>query len=294
MLFDRIIYINLDRRPDRNQNMIDLLTKHNLAHISQRFRAYDGKTLDLENINRSLITKEGIKDAKENKNLYTVLTPGGIGCALSHYSIYKKIVDENINSCLILEDDIRFSDKFEEQIKILENILSKDKEEYDLFFLGFHNSSLNYKYSCKINRICMYSRIYGLFGYIVTNTGARKLLNLYPITNQIDTEISNHSDEIKILGLSYDTSIIFSDPSSIHTHYGTDIQIRNDILENKINDIKVLKNLYEINKSNINKENDIIADDNNRIIIITVVSVVLFVLLLTIICYLIKKHIKSM
>jgi glycosyl transferase family 25 len=33
------------------------------------------------------------------------LTPGVIGCALSHLKIYKKIVDENIPLALVLEDD---------------------------------------------------------------------------------------------------------------------------------------------------------------------------------------------
>jgi GR25 family glycosyltransferase involved in LPS biosynthesis len=295
MLFDKIIYINLDRRPDRNKNMIELLHKYNLAHISQRFRAYDGRQLNLDNIDQSLITKQGINDATESNKLYTILTPGGIGCALSHHAIYKKIIDDNINACLILEDDVQFSDKFNAQLNILENIIKRDDIDYDLFFLGFTKSALNYKHSCKINRICSYSRIYGLFGYIVTNKGARKLLNIFPITKQIDTEISNHSDQIKILGLSYETSIIFSDQSSIHTKFGTDIQIRNDLLENKINDSKIIKNLYNIDVLNqYDQDLDQNSDQTNRKVIVIIIIVILFVLLLSIICYLIKKHIKSM
>lgn len=34
------------------------------------------------------------------------MTPGEIGCSLSHHSIYRKIVAENIDCALILEDDV--------------------------------------------------------------------------------------------------------------------------------------------------------------------------------------------
>ncbi len=46
------------------------------------------------------------KKAKQQLNL------GEIGCALSHKAVYKKMIDENIQQALILEDDIRILPNF--------------------------------------------------------------------------------------------------------------------------------------------------------------------------------------
>jgi GR25 family glycosyltransferase involved in LPS biosynthesis len=280
MLFEKIIYINLDRRTDRNKNMLELLKKFNLLNITERLSAVDGKTLDLNNINPDIITAKGIKDAKESNKLYTVLTTGAIGCAMSHRAIYKKIIKDKINSCLILEDDITFSDKFHNQLTILESIIDED---YDLFFLGYHDSSLAYNHMCKINKICLFTHVYGLFGYIVTYKGAQKLLNMFPITSQIDSEISLQSDKIKTLGLSYDTTIIFSDKSSVHTKFGTDIQIRQPLeLSQTLN--------------NNNKDDNTVGDNINKInkdqtILMIILIIILLALFIIILCRLfIKKN----
>lgn len=47
--------------------------------------------------------------------------PGEIGCALSHQKIYKKMIDENIDNALILEDDVVLNEEFKnvmEQITV--------------------------------------------------------------------------------------------------------------------------------------------------------------------------------
>jgi glycosyl transferase family 25 len=224
MLFDKIIYINLDRRPDRNQNVIDQLKKLNLDSMSERFSAIDGKKLNLDEIDSKIITKQGIEDAKKSDVLYTHLTPGAIGCAMSHQAIYQKIVNENIVKCLILEDDITFVDDFNKKIEELEKKITND---YDLFFLGYHGVSQYDIINITPNNIHKFITIYGLFGYIVTKKGAQKLLDLYPITLQIDSEITNNSENIDIYGVDRDSRLILSDPSQQSYKFGTDIQVKN-------------------------------------------------------------------
>lgn len=58
------------------------------------------------------------------------LTPGEIGCALSHIEIYKKMVKENIPRCIIIEDDARLHIHFR---RIIENIISHNHS--DIVFL---------------------------------------------------------------------------------------------------------------------------------------------------------------
>ena len=223
MLFDKIIYINLDRRPDRNQNVIEQLKKLNLYSMSERFSAVDGKKLNLDDIDSKIITKQGIEDAKKANVLYIPLTPGAIGCAMSHRAIYEKIVNENIARCLILEDDITFVDDFNKKIEELEKEITYD---YDLFFLGYHGVSQYDVNLPRTNNTYKFITIYGLFGYIVTKKGAQKLLDLYPITLQIDSEITKNSEKIDIYGIGRDSRLILSDPSQQSYKFGTDIQVK--------------------------------------------------------------------
>ena len=52
------------------------------------------------------------------------VTAAEIGCAFSHYSIYKRMVDQNIPSALIFEDDVLVSDVINNSLKVAEKILS--------------------------------------------------------------------------------------------------------------------------------------------------------------------------
>src|SRR5438445_13851154 len=105
MMFDKIFYINLDRRPDRDKNVKSIISKFKLQDKIIRVPAIDGSKLNLNTVSKTLITKNGLDDAKNvNQKAGIPLTPGGIGCALSHRTIWKKIFeDDNISCALILE-----------------------------------------------------------------------------------------------------------------------------------------------------------------------------------------------
>lgn len=210
MLFDAVLYINLDRRPDRNDHVKKLLLKHNLYDISTRIDAVDGNKLDLQNISPYLVTKQGIDDAMNGKKLYTMLTKGGIGCALSHRKCYQYIVDNKINRCLVLEDDCYLDDDFNKKLRDLENNIPAD---FDILFLGHHVAYTDYDY--KNVFYFTPNKIYGLFGYIITYKGASKLLeHVFPITKQIDTEIPYHFNKIKTYAITKNNAVVKSDPSA--------------------------------------------------------------------------------
>jgi GR25 family glycosyltransferase involved in LPS biosynthesis len=226
-MFDKIFYINLQHRKDRNQNVTDQLIKINKYNISERLDAVYGVNLNIQTLPSNLITDKGKEDAlNDNQQLYTYLTKGAVGCALSHRKAYEKIIKDNIKAALILEDDITFDDNFNEKLKVLEKNILIDYVGYDILYLGYSSPSL-YNNNVKINDYFMKPVVvYGLFGYIVTNNGAKKLLDIFPITSQIDTEISNNFNKINAYIVTPENRIIFSDPSSIDTKFGTDIQVR--------------------------------------------------------------------
>ncbi len=64
--------------------------------------AVDGRTLSSEEVGRSYV-----KDKQEPTYPFE-LQPGEIGCFLSHRKCWRRLVDENLDAALILEDDIEF------------------------------------------------------------------------------------------------------------------------------------------------------------------------------------------
>ena len=160
-------------------------------------------------------------------------------------ALYKKIIDENLDYALILEDDITLVEDFVEQFNTIVYHCPKD---LDMLFLGYHNSSIKYITKDLNEYICKSNKVFGLFGYIVSNKGAQKLLSIFPITEQIDSEISNNMSIFNCYLVVPDNRIILSDESSIYSKFGTDIQVR-DEQESKVEKFSMLN--YESNKKNI-------------------------------------------
>lgn len=95
----KIFLINLDKRPDRLSYVASQL--HALQLDYERLSAIDGEKLNIETI-------KGIKINQKRHYIerYRYLSLGEIGCFLSHYTIWKKIIDLKLDYALILEDDI--------------------------------------------------------------------------------------------------------------------------------------------------------------------------------------------
>jgi glycosyl transferase family 25 len=86
--------INLARSVDRRAHITAELQRTGLDY--EFMPAVDGQTLDLDNsalIDPSLASR-------------CPFPAGAAGCALSHYNIYRKIIEDNRNRALILEDDV--------------------------------------------------------------------------------------------------------------------------------------------------------------------------------------------
>ena len=225
---EKIFYINLDRRPDRDQNVQRLLKQFAIQDISERISATDGSALDLNQIPQNIITESGITDAKDkNKRIGIPLTPGGIGCALSHRSTWLRIIDQNLESALILEDDIRIDKDFHPKLHQYMGLAKSLK--YDILFIGYHPASIKYISPQSVNDVFVRSsRTYGLFGYVVSRKGAEKLLKIFPIDLQIDTAISNaiKPHDLNVYLVKPEYRIVTSDPSEDAKEFGTDIQTR--------------------------------------------------------------------
>jgi glycosyl transferase family 25 len=220
-MFNKILYINLDRRPDREINIQNELKKINFNGSAERIKAVDGRELTRENISKKLFTDEASDDIFDNnKGMYYILTKGAAGCAMSHYNIYQKIIAESNDSdkILILEDDVKIADNF---IPTLKAYL-KEIPDYDILFLGYH---LQTTHSQELYNPV--EKIWGLFGYIINKKAALEISSVYPLKHQIDTEMPKIFKNLKVFSLREDLRLITSDESqNTNSQFGSDAQIR--------------------------------------------------------------------
>lgn len=109
----KIFIINLKNSVERRLKMQSQMDELGLPF--DFIEAVDGRSMSEEDINNV------------TSSINYAFLPGEIGCSLSHQLVYKKIVNEDLNSALILEDDVNI----EKDIHfILEKInLSKNKPE---------------------------------------------------------------------------------------------------------------------------------------------------------------------
>lgn len=97
------------------------------------------------------------------------MTKGEIGCALSHYRLWERIVQDQLPYTLILEDDVVLCSDFLAKSNVLQSFPS-----YDLMYLG--------RRPLRSDEIAMTSTIvrakysYGTHAYVLSYQGAQKLL----------------------------------------------------------------------------------------------------------------------
>ena len=111
----KIFMINLARRPERLEYMKHQMISAGIAF--ERIDAVDGMEL----------TGEERRKAIRAFRWWCVngyaARPGEIGCALSHQMVYRKMIDENLSTACVLEDDVRLDTRFCEVAKAAEDFL---------------------------------------------------------------------------------------------------------------------------------------------------------------------------
>ena len=126
-VFDKIFVLTIPSFTDRIENM-----KQRLEGVDYEF--FYG-------------TYGGDLDVTPYREAGSRLTRGQLSCALSHYNIYKRIVEEDIQNALILEDDCIFT----ENINRIEEYAEQLPEEYSVFYLGYQEDQSGAPYSNNLN-----------------------------------------------------------------------------------------------------------------------------------------------
>lgn len=203
--------INLDNKPDRFKNSKCRLNK--MGFYPTRFSAVNGKELDL----RSIVHPKAMESINKGyRREHYELSVGAVGCSMSHFQIWEKLLKSCYDKFYVFEDDTvpMFSmDVCNQYIKMLPN-------DWDILLLG----GLYKVYSDLFGTELPLQRVYKFYcthGYVIRNgKNLEKLLQkAYPISKQIDSWLSDlaFTEQIKIYGVTKDRWV--------QTNEGTDIQI---------------------------------------------------------------------
>ena len=109
-----IFVINLERSPERLESSQQQLAEQGLSF--ERINAIDGAMLTAAQINSHY-------NAELNKqNYHYPLSPGQIGCYLSHRKAWQTIVDRQLDYAIVLEDDFILKDDLSHTITNIEQL----------------------------------------------------------------------------------------------------------------------------------------------------------------------------
>lgn len=173
--FSEIYMINLKRRPERREKMERTLKELGLDFTY--LEAVDGKLLTDE-----ILAQKDITLLPEYADPYhkRPMTMGEIGCFLSHYTIWQKMVELNQEEVLVLEDDIRFEPYFAERAEqLMED--ARRIGGWNLIYFGRKRLQENEEFLSESENFVKVSYTYWTLGYVINLEGARKLLAAEPL-----------------------------------------------------------------------------------------------------------------
>ncbi|XP_065119304.1 procollagen galactosyltransferase 1 [Paramisgurnus dabryanus] len=185
MGFDEVFMINLKQRADRRERMLRALREQDIT--CKIIAAVDGKALNVSDIHAMGIHMlPGYSDPYHGRPL----TRGEMGCFLSHYNIWKEIVDRGLKTSLVLEDDLRFEIFFKRRLQNLMHEVESKGLDWDLIYIGRKRMQVDHpeKAVPKIRNLVEADYSYWTLAYMMSLQGARKLLKAEPLSKMLPVD----------------------------------------------------------------------------------------------------------
>lgn len=179
----KIFVINLKSSTERRKIMERQLNKLSLPF--EIFDAVNGASLSEEEI----LT---LYDSDYYNSRPSYYSRGMVGCTLTHYYIYRKIVEENIQNAFILEDDMALNNDLPGILSKLPAELRKD-EAIMLFYQSYSpikltkDSAISLEGPYKLYQVADLDGLISTAAYFISNEAAQTMLNkILPISNVPD------------------------------------------------------------------------------------------------------------
>ena len=99
-------------------------------------------------------------------------TPGKLGCLLSHLTLLKHIIDQNLEKATIFEDDVFFHPQWHD---LASEYYNETPSDYDIIFIG--NSVDSIRLGTECNDKILTDSCFSAHCYTVTLEGAKRLLD---------------------------------------------------------------------------------------------------------------------
>jgi len=219
----QVYCINLPFRKDRWRRFNAQLEVNTLKQIYpfERFDAVVGKKIDIKNDERiSIRSKRNILDGvrRDHEELDT---PGGVGCYLSHTTVWKKFLDSDKEYAMIFEDDAVFPSNFVHRFQSAMKDLDLLPQKPDIWYFSgptkwyYESKGKPLPHTQMENHVGPWVTPYcSVFtGYLLSKNGAKQLLDTaFPIDMQVDLY-----------------SCLLEDMGRIFTVYHKSIQMTQDI-----------------------------------------------------------------
>ena len=182
-IVDKVYVINLKKDTERLESITTQLKAQDIEF--ERFEAIDGST---------------IKDDIRLTSQCNTTCPDGLkGCAVSHRTLWETMIEKDYKNILVLEDDAILNSNLDSELQLSWNEVPND---FDILYLGstFYcgDTSLYNKFVTNItskrienvsDNILKTEGCGGLYGYIISQNGARNLTK-EPIGFHVDDFIS--------------------------------------------------------------------------------------------------------
>lgn len=157
----KVFLINLDKNPDRLAAADAQLKRLGVEY--ERFPAVYGKALSEEEKRRA------VNRFRWWCAVGRTIRDGEIGCALSHYAIYRRMVEERIPMACVLEDDVLLEDAFPDQLRRVEAWVRPGEPQVVL--LSNHTQERHMDAGVFPAKSDMFAE-----GYVLTGCAAQRLL----------------------------------------------------------------------------------------------------------------------
>jgi GR25 family glycosyltransferase involved in LPS biosynthesis len=121
---------------------------------------------------------EEFNTASNNLKIYPWISKGEFGCFASHYLFWKHVVDQNLQSAIVFEDDaVIKANYFRRFVPLAMREVPKDYDVFSIFV--HHNQYERYKDSDQVNLVVAKAyQDWSTLCYMVSQKGARRLIQL--------------------------------------------------------------------------------------------------------------------
>nr|XP_033817853.1 inactive glycosyltransferase 25 family member 3 [Geotrypetes seraphini] len=184
MGFGEVFLINLKRRTDRRERMLRSL--YELEISCEVMDAVDGSALNSSDIKKlGVDLLPGYFDPFSGRTL----TKGEVGCFLSHFTVWKEVVERQLDYALVMEDDVRFEGFFKQRLIRLIKEVTEAELNWDLIYLGRKQVNTEPEEPVAgVKNLVHASYSYWTLGYVISLQGAQKLLNAEPLPRMLPVD----------------------------------------------------------------------------------------------------------